>query len=149
MMVTHLTFKLGPRHQGRHTVDHQHIDGAGAHQRISDFQRLLTGIRLRDQQFFNINAELLGITRIKRMFRINESTGAAGFLRLRHRVQGKRCLTRAFRPINFDHPAFRQTADTKGNIQTERARRYCFNIERILLAKFHDGAFAKITFNLA
>ena len=44
--VAHLAFKLGARHESGHRVDHQHVDRAGAHQRVGDFQRLLAGVRL-------------------------------------------------------------------------------------------------------
>jgi hypothetical protein len=48
--VAHLAFELGARRQRRHRIDHQHINRAGAHQRIGDFQRLLAGVGLRNQQ---------------------------------------------------------------------------------------------------
>src|ERR1700722_3795983 len=48
------------------------IDRAGAHQRVANFQRLLAGVGLRDQEFVDIDAELAGIDRIKRMFGIDE-----------------------------------------------------------------------------
>ena len=51
--------------------DDQHIDRAGAHQRIGDFERLFAGVRLRDQKVVDIDAELARIDRIERVFGID------------------------------------------------------------------------------
>jgi hypothetical protein len=70
--VAHLALELGARRQRRNRIDHQHINRAGAHQRIGDLQRLLAGIGLRNQQLIEIDAELAGIDRIERMLGIDE-----------------------------------------------------------------------------
>ncbi len=44
--VAHLALELGLGHQRGHRVDHQHVDGAGAHQHLGDLQALLAGVRL-------------------------------------------------------------------------------------------------------
>jgi hypothetical protein len=61
--VAHFPFKLRPRGQRRDTVENQHVDGAGAHQRVGDFQRLLARVGLGKQQIFNLDAKFLGIDR--------------------------------------------------------------------------------------
>ena len=58
--VAHLAFELGARHQRRDRIDHQHVDRAGAHQRVGDLERLLAGIGLRDQQVVDIDARACG-----------------------------------------------------------------------------------------
>jgi len=58
--VAHLAFELGARHQRGNRIDHQHVDGARAHQGVADFQRLLPGIGLRDQEIVHVDAELCG-----------------------------------------------------------------------------------------
>ena len=59
--------------QRRDRVDDEHVDRAGAHQRIGDLERLLAGVGLRDQQVLDLDAELLGIGRIERMLGVDEA----------------------------------------------------------------------------
>ena len=91
-LVAHLAFELGARRQRRDGIDDQHVDRAGAHQRVGDLQRLLAGIGLRDQQVVDIDAELAGIDRIERMLRVDEGADAAALLRLGDGVQRERRL---------------------------------------------------------
>ena len=92
MGIAHFAFKLGLGDQGGDGIDHQHVDRAGADQRIGDFQRLLAGIGLADQQFIHIHAQLARITRVERMLGIDEGAGAARFLRFSDHMQRQRGL---------------------------------------------------------
>ena len=121
MAVAHFALELGARHQGGDAVDHQHVHRARAHQRVADFQRLLAGVRLADQQIVHVHAELAGIGRVQRVFGVDERAGAAAFLRLGNGVQRQRGLARAFRPVDFHHPAARQAADAQRQVQAQRA----------------------------
>ena len=56
MAVTHLPFDFRPGHQRCHRVDDDDINGAAAHQRVTDLQRLLPVVRLGDQQIVNVYA---------------------------------------------------------------------------------------------
>jgi hypothetical protein len=44
--VAHLALDLGPGREGRHRVDHDHVEGAGAHQHVGDLERLLPRVGL-------------------------------------------------------------------------------------------------------
>jgi hypothetical protein len=121
MAVAHLAFEFGARHQGGDRVDHQHVDRAGAHQRVGDFQRLLAGVGLGDQQVVDIDAQLAGIDRVERVFGVDEGAGAAALLRLGDDMQRQRGLARAFRPVDLDDPAARQAADAERDVEPERA----------------------------
>ncbi len=101
----------------------KHIDGARAHQRIGDLERLLAGIGLRDQQLIDIDAELPGIARIERMLGIDERRDAAALLRFGDDVLGERGLARAFRPEDLDDAPARHAADAEREIEPQRARR--------------------------
>ena len=92
MGVAHLAFELGARHQRRHAVDHQHVDGGGSDQRVGDLECLLPGIRLGNQQLVHIDAELGRVDRIERMLGIDEGASAALALRLGDRMQRQRSL---------------------------------------------------------
>ena len=75
--VAHLAIEFGLGNQRRDRVDDQHIDGAGAHQRFGDLQRLLAVVGLRDQEIVDIDAQLLGVLRIERVLGIDEGRHAA------------------------------------------------------------------------
>ena len=103
MGITHLSFKFRARHQCSHRVYDQHIDRAGAHQRIGNFQSLLARIRLRDQEFVNIHTQFLRITGVQRVFGIDDGAGAAHFLGFGDYLERQRGFTRAFWSINFSN----------------------------------------------
>src|ERR1700754_3115244 len=50
--------------------------------RSTDLERLLAGVRLRDEQVRQVDAELLRIRRIERVFRVDERGHAAELLHL-------------------------------------------------------------------
>jgi hypothetical protein len=56
---------------------------AGAHQRVGDFQRLLAGVGLGNQQVLEIDAELAGVNGVERVLGVDEGADAAALLRLR------------------------------------------------------------------
>ena len=47
--VAHLALDLRARHERGDGVHHDHVDRAGAHERLGDLERLLAGIRLGDE----------------------------------------------------------------------------------------------------
>ena len=118
MTVTHFAFDFGTRHQCRNRIDDQHVDRVRSHQRVDDLERLFAGIRLRDNQFINVDAELFGISWIECVLGIDKSRSAAVFLGFGNNVKRERCFARAFRSINFDHPAAWQTTNAQSNVQT-------------------------------
>src|ERR1022692_1778146 len=73
-------------------IHHHHIDTSGPDQRSSDLERLFAVIWLRDDQIVDIHAKIACISRIQSMLGINESGGAARFLRLSDHLQGQRGL---------------------------------------------------------
>ncbi len=121
--VAHLAFEFGARHQSGDRIHHQHVDRAGAHQRVGDFQRLLAGVRLRDQELVDIDPELAGIDRIERVLGVDEGADAAELLRFGDGVQRERRLAGGFRPVDLHNPAAWQTADAERDVEPERARR--------------------------
>ena len=58
VLVAHLALDLGLGRERGDRVDHDHVHRAGAHQHVGDFQGLLAGIRLGDQQVVDFHAEL-------------------------------------------------------------------------------------------
>jgi hypothetical protein len=83
------------------------------------------------------------------MLGVDKATNAAALLRLGDDVQRKRGLARGLRTINLDDAATRQAADAKRDIEPERARGDCLDLDRLLvLAEPHDGALAEAALDL-
>ena len=80
LQVVHITVDLRLRHQSRHGVNDHDIKSAGTDHRLSNLQRLLAVIRLGNVKVINIHANLLGILRIKSVFRVNKSGNTVSLL---------------------------------------------------------------------
>ena len=117
MAVAHFPLNFGARHKSRHRVDDDHVNRAGAHKRLGNFQRLLAGVRLGNQQGIHIHAKGAGVDGVKRVFHVDKRGVAAVFLPLRNTVEGKRGFSGAFRPVNLGDTAARKAADAKRQIQ--------------------------------
>ena len=149
MHFAHLAFELGLRRQRRHRIDHEHIDGAGAHQSVGDLERLLAGVRLGDQEVFEIDTELARIDRVERVLGVDEAANAAALLRLGDDMQRERGLAGGFRPVDLDDAAARQSANAERDVEPERAGGDGLDLDRLLvLAEPHDGALAAIPLDL-
>ncbi len=83
------------------------------------------------------------------MFGIDESRRTARLLRFGDDVQRQRGLARAFRPIDFDHPALGKAADAQRDIEPERTGRNRFDLHRFLRAQLHRRTLAKRTVDLS
>ena len=149
MAVAHFAFDFRLGHQRRHRVDDNHVHPARAHQHVADFQRLFASVRLRDQQVIHIHAQLAGVLRIQRVFRVDKGAGAAQLLRLGHHLQTQRGFARGFRAKDFHHPTTRQPAHAQRQIQPQRAGGDHLQVFIDLrLVHFHDRALAKLLFDL-
>ena len=138
--VAHLALDLGPGHQRRHGVHHHHVDGAAAHQRFGDLQRLLAGVRLGDEQVLHIDAQRLGIRGVQRMLGVHEGHLAAHLLRLGQHVQGQCGLTGGLRPVDLHDTAPGQTADAQRQVQGQGAGGDSLHVQGALCAVTHDRA---------
>ncbi len=122
-LIAHLAFQFGLGRQRRHRIDHHDVDAAGAHQRVGDLQRLFAGVGLGDQHLVDVDAQLLGIDRIERMFGVDIGGDAALLLGLGHDMQRQRGLARGFRAVDLDDAAARQAADAQRDVEAQRAGR--------------------------
>ena len=122
--------------------DHQHVHGAGAHQRVGDLQRLLAVVGLRDQQVLDLDAELPGVDGIERVLGIDEGADAALLLRLGQDLESQRGLAGRLRPVDLDDAAARQAADAEGDVEAERACRQRLDLDALVGAEPHDRALA-------
>ena len=146
--VSHLAFNFRARRQRRDRVDDHHIHCARAHERVRNFQRLLAGIRLRDQHGVDVHADSCRIVGVQRVLGIYERDLSAALLRLRHNVQCQRRLTGRLRPVDLNDSALRHAADAERRVQCQRARRNRFHVHLRPVAQAHDRALAEVLFNL-
>ena len=119
VVIAHLALDLGLGHQCRHRVDNDHVHRVGAHQHVGDFQRLLPGVGLGDQQVIDVDAQLGGVLRVQRVLGVDEGTGRALLLCLGNHRQGQGGLAGGLGTVDLDNPATGQTADAQGDIQSQ------------------------------
>src|SRR6267154_955712 len=82
LRLAHLALDLGLRGKRRYRIDHDHVDRPRAHQHVGDFQRLLAGIGLGNQQLVDLDAQLRGVLGIERILRVDKGRRATHLLRL-------------------------------------------------------------------
>ena len=75
--VAHFAFDFGAWHEGGHGVHNYDVNRVRTHERFADFQRLLTGLRLADEQVFEADAEVVGVGRVHGVLDIDVGGGAA------------------------------------------------------------------------
>jgi hypothetical protein len=97
-------------HQRRDGVDDQHVDRAGAHQRVGDLERLLAGIGLAEiSSSSTFDAELASRSSDRaRARRRRRRQVPPDFWASAMHMQRQRGLARAFRPVDLDDAAARQ-----------------------------------------
>ncbi len=148
MRITHITVDLLLGNEGGDRVHDDDIHSAGTDHRLADVQRLFAGIRLGDIEIVNVHADVLRIDRIQRVFRVDVTRDAAGFLRFRDHVERQCGLAGGFRSVDFDDPAARDAADAERKVQAHAACRNVFDLHLLLVAELHDGALAVLLLDL-
>ena len=63
-------------------VNNNDVHSTGTHHSLCNLKCLISTVRLRDIQFFNVNTYMFSLYRIKRMFCIDKSCNTASFLYL-------------------------------------------------------------------
>ena len=138
MAVPHLTVDLRLGNQRGDRVDHDDVDRSAAHQHLDDLERLLAGVRLRDQQLLGVHADARRVLRIERVLGVDERGDAAATLRLGDDVQRERRLARRLRAVDLDDAAARDAADTERDVQGQRTGRDDVDVLSLYVAETHD-----------
>ena len=149
MRVTDFTFDFGFWRQCGNGVDHDNVNGTRTRQRVTNFQRLLTGVRLRTQQVVDIHTQLAGINRVQRVLGIDKRTGFTFALCRGDHLQRQGSFTGGLWPVDFYDTAHRQTASAQRDIQRKRTGGDGFHIHGTVFTQAHDGAFTELLFDLA
>src|SRR5262245_32768482 len=146
--VAHVAFEFGAGSERGHRVYDQRVYGVRPHQRFADLQRLLARIGLRDEQVVDVDAELLGVDGVERVFGVDVGRDAARLLRLGHDVQRQRGFAGAFRAEDFDDAPARQPADSDSRVEADARSRDHRHVFGLVVAEAHDSALAELLFNV-
>ena len=146
--VAHLAFELGPRHERGDRVDHDDVERVRAHEHLGDLERLLAAVRLRNEEFVDVDADLLRVLGVEGVLGIDEGGGAAGPLGLPRDREGQRRLSARLGAVDLDHAAPRETAGSDGMVDGERSGRNRLDAEVLLFTEAHDRALAELPFDL-
>jgi hypothetical protein len=147
--IAHLAFDFGLGRERGDRVDHDQVHGAGAHQAVDDFQGLLAGVRLADQKIRQVDAQLLRVLHIQRVFGVDKGAGAGLALHLGDDLQREGGLARRFRAVDLDDAAARQAADAQRDVQAKRSGGDHLDVlELLALAQPHDRALAELLLDL-
>ena len=147
--IAHVALDLGARRERGHRVDHDQIDRAGTDQRIADFQGLLTGVGLGDEQFGQAHAQLGGVLHVECVFGIDEGAGATQLLHLGNDLQCEGGLAGRLRPVDLDDAAARQAANAQRDVQPQRTGGDHFDVRgNFAVGHAHDRTLAELLFDL-
>ena len=147
--VAHLALDLGLRHERRHGVDRDDVDGTRAHEQLADLERLLAGVRLGDEEVVDVDADAPRVLGIHRVLGVDERADAAAPLRLGDHVVDEGRLARRLGPEHLHHAAAREPADPERHVERERAGRHRPDRDLRLVAHAHDRALAELPLDLA
>src|SRR5690606_2101182 len=147
--IAHIAFDFSLGSQGGHRVDNNQVYRTRTHQGFGNFQSLLAGIRLGDQQIAQVHAQFLSVLHVQRVFGVNKGTCAFELLHLCNHLQGQRGFTRRFRAVNFNNATTWQTTDAQSNVQTQGTRGDHLDVMLdVVVAITHDRALAELLFDL-
>src|SRR5256712_3584922 len=146
--VAHLSLDLGLRDQRRDRVDHHQFHGPGPHQGLRNLQGLLARVGLRDQEVFDLDAELARVRDVERVLGVDERRAPALRLHLRDGVERQRRLPGAFRPEDLHDAPPRIPAASNRKVEPQRpAGDGRHELSDLALAEPHHRAFAELLFD--
>ncbi len=128
--------------QRRDRVDHHQLDCAGADQGLGDLQGLFAGVRLGNEQVFDIHAAAGRIGRVERMLHVDIGSRPASFLDFGDDVLADGGFSGRFWAVDLGNPRPRDAADAEGNVERERTGRDGFDRHVLGFSQPHDGSFA-------
>ncbi len=146
--VTHVALDLGLGHERGNGIDHDDIHGARADEDLADLHRLLAGVRLRDEEVLDIDAELDRVVGVERVLGVDVGSRPARSLGVGNDVETERCLAARLRTVDLGDAAPRDSTDADRGIEIDRAGRDRFDAYPVGRAHFHYGAFAAILLDL-
>src|SRR5215216_5998152 len=138
MRVAHLTLDLSSRNEGRHGVDDDDVEGAGADKGIRYLQGLLAVVRLGEVEVLQVDADSLGVGRVEGVLGVDEGGEASCSLRLGDDVQGEGRLAARLGTEDLDDATSGDAANAEGEVQGQGAGRNGGDALALLVAHAHD-----------
>ena len=148
VLIAHLALELHPRGQGRHGVDRDHVDGAGAHQHVDDLERLLAVVGLGDQQLVGVDADLPRVGGVDGVLGVDEGADPAARLGLGDDVVDEGRLPGGLGPEDLDDAAARDPAHAEGDVQGQRAGGDRLHVDRADVSELHQRALPEVLLDL-
>ena len=141
--VAHLPLDLRLGDQGRHGVDDNDVQAAGADEHVRDLQGLLAGVRLGDQEVVGVHAQGLGVDGVEGVLGVDEGGVAPGPLGAGDGVQGHGGLARGLRSEDLHNAPARQAANAQGDVQGDRPGGDDGHGRADVIAQAHDRPLAE------
>ena len=116
---------------------------------LRDLERLLAGVRLRDEEVVDVDADPSRVRGVHRVLRVDERADAAAALGLGHHVVDERRLPRGLRAEDLDDAATGKAADAECEVEREGAGRDRSDRDLGSVAHAHNGSFAELPLDLA
>ena len=148
MRVAHLAFDFSLGNKCRDGVDDNDVNAARTNQHVGNFQRLLTSIRLGDQEVIRVDAKGACIDGIKCVFSVDKCGVSTCFLRAGNCMKRNGRLTGGFRAIDFNDAPPRQTTNSKSDIKSQRTSRDHLHRGTRIISQSHDRTLTKLLINL-
>ena len=117
MRVAHLPLDLRLGNESGHGVDHDDVQTARADEHVGDLKGLLTGVRLGDEKIVGVNAQGLGVNRVKSVFGIDEGRVAPRLLGTGDGMERHGGLAGGLGTVDLDDAASRESADSQSDIE--------------------------------
>ena len=148
MRVAHFAFDFSLGNKCRDGVDDNDVNATRTNQHVGNFQRLLTGIRLGDQEVIRVDAEGARIDGIKCVFGVDKCRVSTCFLRAGNCMKCNGRLTGGFRAVDFNDAPSRQTANSKSDIKSQRTSGDHLHRGTRIISQSHDRSLTKLLIDL-
>jgi hypothetical protein len=146
--ITHVAFDFGFGHERRDRIDDNDVDCSRAYQDLANFERLLTRVRLRDQQRLDVDAQLSRVIGVERVLRVDVRRDAAGLLRVRDDMQAERRLSARLGSIDLSDATAGNAAHADRRIEIDRTGRNRLDADLLIRSEPHDRALTTALFDL-
>ena len=147
--VAHVAFEFCPGHESGDAVHDDNVHGAAAHEVLHDLQRLLAGVRLRDEERVHLHAALCGVGGVQCVLSVYVGGGAAATLRFRDDVAAERGLSCGLRSEYLGDPPLRDPSYAQGQVQRDGARGDGFHVQALGgFSQPHDRSVPELPFYL-
>lgn len=149
MAVAHIAINFVLRNKCGNRVNDHNIHRARAHKCFGNFKSLFAVIRLRNEKRINVDAECLGVHRVKACSASINAASPPSFCTSAMTCRATVVLPEDSGPVDFNDSSARHTADAERHIERQRSGRNGADIHGGIFAELHDRAFAIRFFNLA